>query len=54
MSLFVVTRSAHWGLWSVQEKVVNNATGAQKGQLVTTQEPRQPVAGQFRNEARTN
>ena len=42
------------GVVFVQEKVANNATVAQKRQLVTTEGPLQPAAVQLRNEARTN
>jgi hypothetical protein len=34
--------------------VVNHVTAAQNGQLVAMEQPMQPIAGQLRNEARTD
>lgn len=49
-----VTLSTHRLHWSVKEEVVNHVTATQKGQLVTMKQPMQPIAGQLRNEARTD
>ena len=50
----LVMLSAHRLHWSVKEEVVNHVTAAQNGQLVTMEQPMQPIAGQLRNEARTD